>query len=180
MDEKKCILPPTLSIAYRLHAFPVEDFPFDKVPLMEGFSPDLYRWERNYFLENFVQGVCGIKLSPSDAKDLEDELKSLSARLEDAKPSLVHRDLQSQNVMICKDQPVLIDFQGMRFGNLFYDLGSLLYDPYVLLTENERMELLLYYYQLPAGGRTATSQNNISSGNETVKVSPVEADIPTN
>ena len=167
----------TLSIAYRLHTFPVEDFPLDKVPLMEGFSLDLYRWERNYFLENFVHAVCGIKLNPWDAKDLEDELKSLSGRLEDAKPSLVHRDLQSQNVMICKDQPVFIDFQGMRFGNLFYDLGSLLYDPYVSLPEDERMELLFYYYHLPAGDGTETLQNDISSGDKVIKVSQVKADI---
>ena len=167
----------TLSVAYRLHAFPAEDFPFDKVPLMEGFGPDLYRWERDYFLENFVHGVCSIKLNPSDAKDLEDELTSLSARLEDVKPSLVHRDLQSQNVMICNDQPVFIDFQGMRFGNLFYDLGSLLYDPYVLLPENERMELLLYYYQLPASGGTDTSQNDTPSGDKVITDSQVKTNI---
>jgi N-acetylmuramate 1-kinase len=167
----------TLSIAYRLHAFPVEDFPFEKVPLMEGFSPDLYRWERDYFLENFVHAVCGINLNPSAAKDLEDELKGLSARLEDVKPTLVHRDLQSQNVMISQDQPAFIDFQGMRIGNLFYDLGSLLYDPYVLITDNERMELLLYYYQLPAGGGADTSQNDMSSDNKAIKVSQVKRDI---
>ena len=167
----------TLSIAYRLHTFPVEDFPLDKVPLMEGFNLDLYLWERDYFLENFVHAVCGIKLNPRDARDLEDELKSLSGRLEDAKPSLVHRDLQSQNVMICKDQPVFIDFQGMRFGNLFYDLGSLLYDPYVSLTEDERMELLFYYYRLPAYDGTDTLQNDKSSGDKVIKVSQVKADI---
>lgn len=167
----------TLSIAYRLHTFPVEDFPFDKVPLMEGFSLDLYRWERNYFVENFVHAVCDIKLNPQDAKDLEEELKSLSVRLDDAKPSLMHRDLQSQNVMICKDQPVFIDFQGMRVGNLFYDLGSLLYDPYVLLTEDERMELLFYYYQLSAGDSKDTLQNDISSGYKVIKVSQVKTDI---
>jgi aminoglycoside/choline kinase family phosphotransferase len=166
-----------LSIAYRLHTFPVEDFPLDKVPLMEGFSPDLYRWERDYFLENFVQAVCDIQLNPEDAKDLEDELTSLSVRLEDAKPSLVHRDMQSQNVMISKGHPVFIDFQGMRFGNLFYDLGSLLYDPYVLLTEDERMELLSYYYGLPAYDCTDTLQKNISSGDKAIKVSQVKADI---
>jgi aminoglycoside/choline kinase family phosphotransferase len=167
----------TLSIAHRLHTFPVEDFPFDKVSLMEGFSLDLYRWERNYFMDNFVHAVCGIKLNPRETRDLEDELNSLSGRLEGAKPSLVHRDLQSQNVMICKDQPVFIDFQGMRFGNLFYDLGSLLYDPYVSLTEDERMELLFYYYQLPAGDSTDTLQNDISSDNKAFKVSQIKADI---
>lgn len=167
----------TLSIAYRLHTFPVEDFPLDKVPLMEGFSLDLYRWERNYFLENFVDAVCGIRLNPGEAKDLEDELTALSERLENAKRSLVHRDLQSQNVMICNDQPVFIDFQGMRFGNLFYDLGSLLYDPYVSLTEDERMELLFYYYQLPDGDGTDSSHNDRSSGDRVTKVSQAKSDI---
>jgi len=167
----------TLSIAYRLHTFPVEDFPLDKVPLMEGFSPDLYRWEHDYFLENFVHAVCGIKLNPSEANALEDELKSLSGRLMDTGLSLMLRDLQSQNVMICKDRLVLIDFQGMRFGNLFYDLGSLLYDPYVFLTEDERMELLFYYYNLPACDGTDTLQNDISSGDKVIKVSHVKADI---
>jgi len=138
----------TLAIAQKLYSFAVQDFPIRKIPLMEAFGPTLYQWERNYFLENFVSAVCGIELSPNDSAQLEDELKGLSERLETVQPSLVHRDFQSQNIMICKNNPVLIDFQGMRFGNFLYDLGSLLYDPYVSLTQDERMELLLYYYQL--------------------------------
>ncbi len=138
----------TLAIAQRLHSYPAEEFPSDKVPLMEGFGPGLYQWERNYFLENFVQAVCGLKLSPYDRDNLENELKDLSDRLEGVKQGLVHRDFQSQNIMICKGEPVLIDFQGMRFGNSLYDLGSLLYDPYVSMTDDERMELLQYYYKL--------------------------------
>jgi len=149
-----------LIITHRLHTFPLEEFPSRKVPLMEQFSPDLYRWERNYFYENFVHGVCGIDLSLSDRNNLEDELESLSHRLENIKPGLVHRDLQSQNIMICKGEPVLIDFQGMRLGNLFYDLGSLLYDPYVSLTEEKRIELLRYYYLLWTLGRNEISVND--------------------
>jgi hypothetical protein len=61
-------------------------------------------------------------------------------------PALVHRDLQSQNVMIRAGEPVLIDFQGMRPGSPFYDLGSLLYDPYVSFPEGGRDELLNFYY----------------------------------
>jgi aminoglycoside/choline kinase family phosphotransferase len=158
----------TLTIAHRLHFFPVEEFPSRKVPLMERFSPDLYRWERNYFRENFVQDVCGIELSPSDRDELEDELKSLSDRLENIKPCLVHRDIQSQNVMICKGEPVLIDFQGMRFGNLFYDLGSLLYDPYVFFTDDERLELLRYYYLLWILGRNEI--HNVQEGRVTLSL----------
>jgi aminoglycoside/choline kinase family phosphotransferase len=138
----------TLTIAQRLHSFDVQDFPIEKITLMEAFGPALYRWEQNYFLENFVSAVCGIELSTSDSEQLEDELRGLSERLETMHPTLVHRDFQSQNIMISKGNPVLIDFQGMRFGNFLYDLGSLLYDPYITLIEDERMELLRHYYQL--------------------------------
>ena len=140
----------TLDIVFRLHAFPTQDFPSEKVPLTAGFGPELYRWERSYFLENFVGAVCGIQLSPSDGQCLNQELKALADRLDSIKPCLVHRDLQSRNIMIFKGKPYLIDFQGMRFGNLFYDLGSLLYDPYVCLADDERMELLDHYYHLMA------------------------------
>ena len=50
--------------------------------------------------------------------------------------------------MIRDGEPFLIDFQGMRFGNFFYDLGSLLCDPYVHFSSSELDELLSYYYGL--------------------------------
>ena len=50
--------------------------------------------------------------------------------------------------MIRDGEPFLIDFQGMRFGSPFYDLGSLLCDPYVNFSESERDELLSFYYGL--------------------------------
>ena len=119
---------------------------------MEGFGPDLYRWERDYFRDHFVRGVCEIDLDPSFDRKLEVELSSLAERLSAAMPlsgqNLVHRDLQSQNVMIRDGEPFLIDFQGMRFGNFFYDLGSLLCDPYVHFSSSELDELLSYYYRL--------------------------------
>jgi aminoglycoside/choline kinase family phosphotransferase/choline kinase len=138
----------TMAVIHRLHTFGMADFLSREVPLMGGFGPDLYKWERDYFYENFIAGVCNIASSPSERNALENELKGLSDRLENASPCLVHRDFQSRNVMMLGGNPVLIDFQGMRAGNFFYDLGSLLYDPYVSLTEAERMDLLGYYFQL--------------------------------
>ncbi len=58
---------------------------------------------------------------------------------------LIHRDFQSQNIIIRNGQACLIDFQGMRPGLGQYDLASLLYDPYVDLTDAERAELTAYY-----------------------------------
>jgi len=145
---RKSLYQKTLAAVKRLHAYPLHSFPSTKVTLMEAFGPDLYRWERHYFRDNFVAALCGISLDPDFERRLETELAGLAERLAGGSQSLVHRDLQSQNVMVYRDEPFLIDFQGMRFGNPFYDLGSLLCDPYVAMTSEERHELLSFYFGL--------------------------------
>ncbi len=137
-----------LGMIHKLHIFPVENLNRRSLTLMPGFGPKLYRWERDYFYENLVRGVCGIEPGAEEAAVLEAELGALAKRLQQFGTSLVHRDFQSQNIMISRGEPVLIDFQGMRPGSYFYDLGSLLYDPYVAIDEQERLELLRYYYDL--------------------------------
>ncbi len=138
----------TLAMIHRLHSFPEKKFPWGKVPLMEGFGPRLYRWERDYFRDHFVGNVCGVRLGDTFGKALEEELSGLADRLSQGTRCLIHRDLQSRNVMIRGGEPVFIDFQGMRFGSPFYDLGSLLCDPYVEFAGRERDELLDHYYGL--------------------------------
>jgi N-acetylmuramate 1-kinase len=147
-ETRQTLYRKTLAIVHRLHSFPKEDFPIKRVRLMEGFGPDLYRWERDYFRAHFVRGVVGIELEPVLDAGLEAELAALAERLAGTRLCLVHRDLQSQNVMIRHGEPFLIDFQGMRFGSVFYDLASLLGDPYVDFSDEERDELLSFYYTL--------------------------------
>jgi aminoglycoside/choline kinase family phosphotransferase len=62
--------------------------------------------------------------------------------------------------MIRDNKPFLIDFQGMRFGSPFYDLGSLLCDPYVSFTDRERDQLLSFYSGLGQGFFDQTSFRN--------------------
>jgi hypothetical protein len=135
----------------KLHAFDLNQIP-SGLQLAEGYSEKLYRWEHNYFRENFVGAVCQLPMSLAFQKELERELADLIVRLQKIEPSLIHRDLQSQNIMLKDGRTVLIDFQGMRRGCLFYDLGSLLCDPYVTFTDTERNELLTFYYDLMRPG----------------------------
>jgi aminoglycoside/choline kinase family phosphotransferase len=151
-ETRRILHQKTLTIAHRLHSFPKEDFRLSRVKLMESFDPDLYRWEEDYFRNHFVRDVCGIKLDPQFGREFETELSNLAERLLESARSLVHRDLQSQNVMVRDGEPFLIDFQGMRFGNSFYDLGSILCDPYVEFSSDQRMDLLLFYYNLSRQG----------------------------
>ena len=71
----------------------------------------------------------------------------------------MHRDFQSQNIIVRNGQAYLIDFQGMRPGLAEYDLASLLYDPYVDLAEAERAKLISYY-------REEQSKNGITINGE--------------
>lgn len=137
-----------LSAARRLHDRGLEALQDRSVRLMPGFDETLYAWERNYFLIQFVEAICGVHPTSEHLIGLEDELQALAVRLGEEKPCLVHRDFQSQNIMIRERKAYLIDFQGMRVGNRFYDLGSLLFDPYVSFEASQRLELLSFYEQL--------------------------------
>jgi len=147
-EERALLYQRTLETIYKLHAYPVEDPALQALPLMEGFDDALYRWERDYFREFFVGELGNYHLSPDEGWALEKELAALAKHLLEVPRRLIHRDFQSQNVMIRGGQPYLIDFQGMRLGNPLYDLASLLYDPYVSLSPEERMYLAHYYYAL--------------------------------
>ncbi len=150
--KRKQLYEATLSEILKLHSFKIASFQEKNITLMPAFDTALYRWEQDYFKDHFVSRVCGIDLGQAEAGALALELSRLGSELAQGEPCLVHRDLQSQNVMVREGWPAIIDFQGMRIGNALYDLGSLLYDPYSGLKEGERMELLRIYH-----GRTGVS-----------------------
>ncbi len=113
------------------------------LPLMPAFRPTLYRWERAYFAEHMLEKKCGMP-GPESAV-IQRELAAVGAALNRAPRVLVHRDLQSSNVLLREGRPWVIDFQGMRYGPAVYDLASLLCDPYVSIEPDLRARLLEYY-----------------------------------
>jgi aminoglycoside/choline kinase family phosphotransferase len=129
----------------KLHQLPAEKIASISHSLPTEFTAVLYRWEQQYFFENCLGRY--FKFGSSELATLGDlpALTDIAQRLEDLPRHLVHRDFQSQNIIIRNGQACLIDFQGMRPGLPQYDLASLLYDPYVVLSEAERSELLGYY-----------------------------------
>ncbi len=114
--------------------------------MVAPFSYDLYRWEREFFARNFLYP----KLHPSaeTARTILDEMAAVANDLLKAPPVLVHRDLQSSNILCVGRRPFFIDFQGMRFGAAAYDLASLLCDPYVELPLAMTEKLLATYNQM--------------------------------
>lgn len=135
-----------LDQAATLHGLPLASARDIRPHLAAEFNTALYLWEQNYFFENCLGRYFG--LSGQQIAELADlpALRDIAQMLADLPRVLVHRDFQSQNIIVRNGQAHLIDFQGMRPGLAEYDLASLLYDPYVTLSADERTQLLNYYW----------------------------------
>ncbi len=141
----------------KLHGLPESVCVEMKEHLPAEFNFALYRWEQRYFFNNCLGRF--FKISETKRKDLAalPALREVAKRLASLPRVLVHRDFQSQNIIIKNGQANLIDFQGMRPGLAEYDLASLLFDPYVELSAAERSELIAYYQQKQTKNGRATN-----------------------
>lgn len=119
--------------------------PVEPPRLQSEFNGELYRWEQNYFLENCLGRIFELERGDVEARCDMGRLSQIADRLHACPRVFVHRDFQSQNIVIKDGHACFIDFQGLRPGLVQYDLASLLYDPYVHLGPAERDELLEYY-----------------------------------
>lgn len=117
----------------------------DLEELEPAFDEALYEWEQDYFLGHFVRTHLGRETTAPEYEEAHQCLRRLRRKLAKEPRCLVHRDFQSQNVMLRDGEAWLVDYQGLRPGLAEYDLASLLYDPYVTLTQAERDELLDFY-----------------------------------
>lgn len=76
----------------------------------------------------------------------EMERQALAREVGGLPQSFIHRDFQSENIMVFNDTIRFIDFQGARLGPREYDVASLLYDPYVQQIDSGMQERLIHYY----------------------------------
>ncbi len=136
-----------LKQAFKIHSIAVS--PGAQVPALEPpFDAALYQWEQDYFFKEFT-----FRFSDCPENEIENlrdskEAGALVDELSQIPRQLIHRDFQSQNIMIIGHEAWLIDYQGMRLGLPEYDLASLLFDPYVSISEKQRDELITFYFSL--------------------------------
>ena len=131
----------------------------DQETLQPGFDEKLYAWEQNYFFDQFLARYSLLPAKQVTAMREAPELASVRSRLAAQPRMLVHRDFQSQNVLIRDGHAVIIDFQGLRPGRPEYDIASLLFDPYVVLNPEERQSLVSYYLGLVSISADEFAQN---------------------
>lgn len=121
-----------------------EDKDKNQFPLSLEFTFDKFYNEltmtNKYFLEKY-------KVKKFDQALVLNFYKELVESMLKQKFMLLHRDYHSKNIMIYKNELVLIDFQDARLGPYTYDLASLIVDPYSNLDEELITKLIARYYQ---------------------------------
>lgn len=130
--ERGALYRRALEQAAAMHACPLDEAAAAGI-LQAPFDEKLYRWEQDYFAEHFLRAELSGPVRPLLAAQAE-ALAALPR-------ALLHRDLQSQNIMLGERGVSLIDFQGMRAGLPAYDVASLLFDPYVPMDAPQREDL---------------------------------------
>ena len=124
------------------------------IKAMEGFDPDWTCQSRTYDISLILDKECryfvdaflnGYLVWAVDYDDLASEFEHLAqCTVDHGVTGLIHRDLQSRNIMIQDGRHYLIDFQGARIGPIQYDLAALLIDPYAGLNPDLQQRLLRY------------------------------------
>lgn len=130
---------------FKIHRNASEKFELRPIELMPSFDEKLYLWEQEYFYDNFIREHLGLEIPAP-----ESEWRNLRRGFLKLPQCLIHRDFQSQNIIINPQtlETSLIDFQGLRKGCALYDLGSLIFDPYASLPNSLRENLFEFYCKL--------------------------------
>ena len=104
---------------------------------------DVFLWETSYFARHCVTEFCGCEELLGSA--WEQERKRLALRVASLPKRCVHRDFQSENILIHDNSVRFVDFQGARLGPSEYDTASLLFDPYIAFLDTNTTEQLFDY-----------------------------------
>jgi len=130
------------------------------IPFSLSFDHEKLMFEFDFFIEHALKGYFAGRLGESAIGRLRDEFLAITDML--VLPEhfvLNHRDFHCRNIMLFRNEPVIIDFQDARMGLPQYDAVSLLRDSYVRLDANLVEELKRYHFeQLHQHSLTAMSE----------------------
>jgi aminoglycoside/choline kinase family phosphotransferase len=130
----------TIELLPRVQA--VADLDYSYCYPIAEFDRRSVMWDLNYFKYCYLKAT-GIEI---DESALEDDFDSLAAMLLSAEPrGFMYRDFQSRNVIICNNQPWLIDYQGGRRGPVHYDVVSFLWQARAGFSPEFRREMIDRY-----------------------------------
>jgi len=118
---------------------------FYKIP---SYSKKLIFNEANLFLDWYVPQVINKNKISRIKKDLEKIIASLIKKIQLSNNTFVHRDFHVSNLMINKKKISVIDSQDAVYGNIAYDLASLIDDVRIKTSKNLKEIIYKSYLSL--------------------------------
>lgn len=117
---------------------------FTKAYPIDAFSKQAILWDFNYFKYCFLKPL---KIDFFEKTLEEDFLEIIEKILKIKVVGFMYRDFQSRNIMIYKNTPYFIDYQGGRKGPLVYDAVSFIYQAKAKFSVADKQKMLDYYYK---------------------------------
>lgn len=112
-------------------------------PMRRVLDPWALYHELLFFMNHFLEGHLGRKLTPVREEDLKLEFKKFAETFSSLPKLACHRDYHARNLLLRTNGRLgIVDFQDTRLGPPHYDLASLLRDSYVEAPPGIEQELL--------------------------------------
>jgi len=113
--------------------------------ILPPYDEGRLRAELDLFPAWFLERHLRLGLDDAERALIERSFVSLVAAALGQPRRLVHRDYHSRNLMVCADNPGILDFQDAVLGPQTYDLVSLLKDCYVVWPRERQLGWLRCY-----------------------------------
>lgn len=125
------------SILKELNNFHSIEIPQNSILHNRALDYEMFIWESDYFREHMSNLIPSILALFDD--NWEKEREQIAQSCDRLSKVLIHRDFQSENIVIRNKKVSFVDIQGARFAPKEYDYASFLYDPYLYPTLSDEL-----------------------------------------
>src|SRR3990167_4537017 len=115
--------------------------------VLPDYGEALLAREMRLFPEWYVGKHLGVTMTAAQQEVLEQAFALLNRNILAQGRGYVHRDYHSPNLMVCDNNPGILDFQDAVYGAITYDLVSLLKDAYIRWDEERVLDWAVRYWE---------------------------------
>ncbi len=119
-----------------------------KPDVLPNYDAALLTREMQLFPDWYIAKHLNVTLDDKQQAVLHKTFELLNQNILAQGQVYVHRDYHSRNLMVCDDNPGVLDFQDAVYGAITYDLVSLLKDAYIEWDEEKIIDWLVRYWQV--------------------------------
>jgi N-acetylmuramate 1-kinase len=117
-----------------------------KPEVLPAYDEVLLNREMQLFPDWYIAKHLNVSLDDAQKNVLNNTFAILTKNILNQGQVYVHRDFHSRNLMVCENNPGILDFQDAVYGAVTYDLVSLLKDAYIGWEEAEMMDWVVRYW----------------------------------